>query len=69
MPEVFKAMRYHSLVIDNVPPVLEIEAVSLDDGEIMGIRHVEHPTFGVQFHPESVGTPDGLRIIKNFIDL
>ncbi|MEM1734344.1 MAG: aminodeoxychorismate/anthranilate synthase component II, partial [Pyrobaculum sp.] len=68
VPEVFKAMRYHSLVIDNVPPVLEIEAVSLDDGEIMGIRHVEHPTFGVQFHPESVGTPDGLRIIKNFID-
>ncbi|MEM4604536.1 MAG: aminodeoxychorismate/anthranilate synthase component II [Pyrobaculum sp.] len=69
VPEVFKAMRYHSLVIDNLPPVLEIEAVSLDDGEIMGIRHVEHPTFGVQFHPESVGTPDGLRIIKNFIDL
>lgn len=69
VPEVFKAMRYHSLVIDNLPPQLVVEAVSLDDGEIMGIRHVEHPTYGVQFHPESVGTPHGLRIIKNFIDL
>lgn len=69
VPEVFKAMRYHSLVIDDLPEVLKVEAVSLDDGEIMGVRHVEHSTFGVQFHPESVGTPYGLRIIKNFIDL
>lgn len=62
-------MRYHSLVVDNLPDVLAVEAVSLDDGEIMGIRHVEYPTYGVQFHPESVGTPLGKRIIKNFLDL
>jgi len=69
VPEVFTAMRYHSLVVDNLPDVLAVEAVSLDDGEIMGIRHVEYPTYGVQFHPESVGTPLGKRIIKNFLDL
>jgi len=69
IPEVFTAMRYHSLVVDNLPDVLAAEAVSLDDGEIMGIRHVEYPTYGVQFHPESVGTPLGKRIIKNFLDL
>jgi len=69
IPEVFTAMRYHSLVVDNLPDVLAVEAVSLDDGEIMGIRHVEYPVYGVQFHPESVGTPLGKRIIKNFLDL
>ncbi len=69
IPEVFTAMRYHSLVLDNIPESLVIDAVSLDDGEVMGVRHVEHPTFGVQFHPESVGTPHGKRIIKNFLDV
>ena len=69
VPEVFTAARYHSLVVDDLPPVLIAEAHSLDDNEIMGLRHVEHPTFGVQFHPESVATPFGKRIIKNFLDL
>jgi len=69
VPEVFTAARYHSLVVDDLPPVLIAEAYSLDDNEIMGLRHVEHPTFGVQFHPESVATPFGKRIIKNFLDL
>jgi anthranilate synthase component 2 len=70
IPEVFTAMRYHSLVIDEPPPVLAVDAVSLDDGEIMGIHHVDQPIFGVQFHPESIGTlPLGYRIIKNFLDL
>jgi len=69
IPEVFVAMRYHSLVIDEPPPVLVVDAVSLDDNEIMGIHHIEYPTFGVQFHPESIGTPLGDRIIKNFLDL
>jgi anthranilate synthase component 2 len=69
VPEVFTAARYHSLVVDDLPPILIAEAYSLDDNEIMGLRHVEHPTFGVQFHPESVATPFGKRIIKNFLDL
>lgn len=69
VPEVFPAARYHSLVVDELPPVLVAEAYSLDDGEIMGIRHVEHPTFGVQFHPESIASPYGKRILKNFLDM
>lgn len=63
-----KAMRYHSLVIDEVPENLVVDAVSLDDNEVMGIHHVEHPTFGVQFHPESVGTQVGIRILSNFLN-
>jgi len=45
-----------------------VEAVALDDGELMGLRHVEYNAFGVQFHPESIGTEYGKRIIKNFLD-
>ncbi|SFM84578.1 anthranilate synthase component II [Thermodesulforhabdus norvegica] len=64
----FPAMRYHSLVVDrsNIPDCLEISAES-DDGEIMAIRHREHLTEGIQFHPESVGTPVGKRILRNFL--
>jgi anthranilate synthase component 2 len=68
VPQEFTAMRYHSLVIDDLPEVLRVEAVSATDGEIMGVRHVEHPVHGVQFHPESIGTPLGPRILKNFLD-
>ena len=68
IPEKFTAMRYHSLVLDSVPSELKITARSLDDGEIMGIRHVEYPIHGVQFHPESIGTPYGPRLLKNFLD-
>ena len=68
VPREFTAMRYHSLVIDDLPEVLRVEAVSATDGEIMGVRHVEHPVHGVQFHPESIGTPLGPRILKNFLD-
>ncbi len=64
----FTAMRYHSLVLDDVPSHLVVEAVSLDDGEIMGVRHVEYPVYGVQFHPESVGTEDGYKMLRNFLD-
>ncbi len=67
MPAVFTGMRYHSLAVDSLPRELEATAWSLDDGEIMGIRHVRHPVAGVQFHPESVGTEDGLRILGNFL--
>ena len=68
VPEEFTAMRYHSLVVDDLPDELRVEAVSATDGEIMGMRHVEHPVHGVQFHPESIGTPHGPRILKNFLD-
>lgn len=63
----FKAMRYHSLAVnrDTLPKVLKISSES-DDGEIMGIRHREHPTEGVQFHPESIMTTVGKRLLRNF---
>ncbi|MEB3779393.1 MAG: aminodeoxychorismate/anthranilate synthase component II [Desulfurococcales archaeon] len=67
LPRVFPAMRYHSLVVDKLPQVLEATAYSTDDGEIMGIRHKRYPIVGVQFHPESIGTRHGLRIIDNFL--
>ena len=69
IPEELTVMRYHSLVICDPPPCLKVTAVSLDDNEIMAIEHVEYPIFGVQFHPESVLTEFGKRILKNFIDI
>jgi len=64
----FEAGRYHSLVVErkSFPACLEITAES-DDGEIMGLRHREFPVQGVQFHPESVLTPDGKKILTNFL--
>jgi anthranilate synthase/aminodeoxychorismate synthase-like glutamine amidotransferase len=66
----FKAMRYHSLAIEraSLPDVLEITAEA-EDGEIMGLRHRTHPTEGIQFHPESIMTPVGKRILRNFLKL
>ena len=63
-----EATRYHSLVIDgeSVPDVLEVTART-DDGEIMGLRHREYPIEGVQFHPESIMTVDGKRLLRNFL--
>ncbi|MCP4119287.1 MAG: aminodeoxychorismate/anthranilate synthase component II [Desulfobacteraceae bacterium] len=64
----FAAMRYHSLAVsrENLPSCLEITAES-EDGEIMGLAHREHPTQGVQFHPESIMTSVGKRLIRNFL--
>ena len=64
----FSATRYHSLLIQPkpFPEVLEITAWT-KDREIMGVRHRSHPTFGVQFHPESILTPAGKKILKNFL--
>ncbi|HOI93806.1 MAG TPA: aminodeoxychorismate/anthranilate synthase component II [Syntrophobacter fumaroxidans] len=64
----FQAMRYHSLAIsrEGFPPCLEVTAES-EDGEIMGIRHREHATEGIQFHPESIMTPAGKRLLRNFL--
>lgn len=66
----FIAGRYHSLIIRraSLPPELLVEATSEDD-EIMGIKHKDHPTYGIQFHPESVLTPSGKRLLRNFLDL
>ena len=67
----FKATRYHSLVADRneIPGCLEVTARALDDGEIMGIRHKKYPIEGVQFHPESVLTSEGRRILSNFLSM
>ncbi|OGW76303.1 MAG: anthranilate/aminodeoxychorismate synthase component II [Omnitrophica bacterium RIFCSPHIGHO2_02_FULL_49_9] len=70
LPVPFTATRYHSLLIENksFPEVLEITARTKAK-EIMGIRHRKHPTFGVQFHPESIMTPVGKKLLRNFIRL
>jgi len=66
----FPAMRYHSLAVsrEGLPDCLIICAES-DDGEIMGIRHTDHPTEGIQFHPESIMTKTGKRLLRNFLNL
>ena len=66
LPEDFQAGRYHSLAATTVPEVFEISATS-DDGEVMAVRHRELPVDGVQFHPESVLTPNGRDIARNFL--
>jgi anthranilate synthase component 2 len=65
-----RATRYHSLVCErrNFPDCLEENATSIDDGEIMGFRHRNYPIYGVQFHPESILTSEGLKIMKNFLE-
>lgn len=70
MPNPFNATRYHSLVIqhDTVPDCLEITADTAE-GEIMGVRHKQFPIWGVQFHPESILSEDGRRLLKNFLKL
>ena len=66
----FEATRYHSLIVDaaTVPDVLEPVAWT-PEGELMGLKHREHETWGVQFHPESVLTRQGLRLVENFLTL
>ena len=66
----FTATRYHSLIVERetFPEVLEITAETAE-GEIMGLRHKEDPTFGVQFHPESILTTEGKKLLKNFLEI
>lgn len=65
----FQATRYHSLVgsAKSIPDSLKIVANANDDGEIMAIRHKSYPIIGVQFHPESIMTPEGKKILANFV--
>ena len=68
IPSPFLAVRYHSLMVNEVPQVLKIIATT-DDGITMGLRHRTRALWGVQFHPESVGTEHGERLLANFVDL
>ena len=69
LPQPFQAIRYHSLVVypETLPDCLEVTAWT-DQGIIMGLRHKEYPVEGVQFHPESIMTPDGKALLQNFLD-
>jgi anthranilate synthase/aminodeoxychorismate synthase-like glutamine amidotransferase len=70
LPSPFPAGRYHSLIVERetLPDCLEVSAET-EEGEIMGLRHREWPVEGIQFHPESILTPSGKRIIRNFLQL
>ena len=69
LPIPFSATRYHSLIVDraSLPDVLEVTAVTADDGLIMGLAHKTHNTHGVQFHPESIASEHGHDLIRNFL--
>lgn len=70
LPETFRIVRYHSLAIkpEDLPETLIADAFT-EDGEIMAVRHVSRPVFGVQFHPESILTEHGHALLKNFLDI
>lgn len=70
VPDPFTATRYHSLAVESesLPSCLEISAKA-EDGEIMGLRHRDYPVHGIQFHPESILTQEGMRILENFLTL
>lgn len=69
VPDAFEATRYHSLIIDRktTSQELEVLALSCSDSEIMAIAHRDYPVFGLQFHPESIATPHGRKIIESFL--
>lgn len=70
LPDTIEVARYHSLVAkkDTIPETLNILSVSAD-GEVMAVRHKKYPMFGLQFHPESILTPDGKTMIQNFLNI
>jgi anthranilate/para-aminobenzoate synthase component II len=68
VPSPFNATRYHSLIVEEpLPDCLQVIAFT-SEGEVMGLRHKEFPVVGVQFHPESILTEHGKRILANFLD-
>jgi len=70
LPDTVPVARYHSLAADpaTLPDCLKVTAMTTE-GEVMAVQHTLHPTFGVQFHPESILTPDGKQMLRNFIEL
>ena len=68
LPENTEVARYHSLAAVGLPECLKATAVT-DDGEIMAVQHEQYPIYGVQFHPESILTPLGKAMLKNFVEL
>lgn len=69
LPSPLEVMRYHSLTIEksNLSTQLECTAFAMDDDEVMGIKHRSYPVYGLQFHPESIGTPSGKQMLNNFL--
>jgi para-aminobenzoate synthetase component II len=67
VPQQFSVGRYHSLIVEQVEHTLLDVTARSDDGEIMGLQHKHHPTFGVQFHPESILTEHGYDLLRNFL--
>lgn len=70
LPETFAVARYHSLAADpeTIPECLQVTART-EDGEVMAVQHREYPVYGVQFHPESILTPEGKKILRNFLSM
>lgn len=70
LPNPFKAMRYHSLVAaeEGFPEVLVITAKELNQGLVMAVQHAKRRLYGIQFHPESIGTPEGSQLLRNFLE-
>ena len=69
LPNPFEATRYHSLIVEEPLPDVLVKTAYTEEGELMGVRHKTHPTFGVQFHPESILTSHGKQMIQNFLDM
>ena len=68
IPSPYTATRYHSLIVDDIPNSLVVNATA-DDGSVMGFRHKELPIHGVQFHPESIATEHGHKLLANFMEI
>ncbi|MGM0898445.1 MAG: anthranilate synthase component II [Bacillota bacterium] len=71
MEERVSVMRYHSLAIEktSMPDCFDVQAEAMDDGTVMAIKHKEYPVYGLQFHPESIGTPEGTDMMARFVEL
>ncbi len=67
LPQRFSVGRYHSLIVEEVDATPLVITARSDDGEIMGLKHRDHPTYGVQFHPESIITEHGYDMLRNFL--